>query len=51
MYVKGAPENQWDWLFKGVSDDAARERLIVGFEPAGDILTAQLRVRFDIVLS
>lgn len=51
MYVKGAPENPWDWLLNGVSDDAARERLIVGFEPADDIRTAQLRARFDIVLS
>jgi protocatechuate 3,4-dioxygenase beta subunit len=51
LYVRGAPENQWDWLLNGVSDDAARERLIVGFEPADDIRTAQLRARFDIVLS
>jgi len=51
MYVKGAPENQWDWLLKGVSDDAARERLIVNFEPSDDSRLAQLRARFDIVLS
>jgi protocatechuate 3,4-dioxygenase beta subunit len=51
MYVKGAPENQWDWLLNGVSDDAARERLIVGFEPSDDPHTAQLRARFDIVLT
>ena len=51
MYVKGAPENRWDWLLNGVSDDAARERLIVGFEPADDTRTGQLRARFDIVLT
>jgi len=51
MYVKGAPENQWDWLLNAVGDDAARERLIVKFEPADDPRTAQLRARFDIVLS
>jgi len=51
MYVKGAPENRWDWLLNAVGDDAARERLIVDFEPARDQGEAQLRARFDIVLS
>jgi protocatechuate 3,4-dioxygenase beta subunit len=51
LYVRGAPENQWDWLLNGVSDDAARERLIVGFEPSNDPRTAQLRAHFDIVLA
>ena len=51
MYVKGAPENRWDWLLNGVSDDAARERLIVAFEPVDDTRTGQLRARFDIVLT
>ena len=51
LYVRGAPENQWDWLLNGVSDDAARERLIVGFEPSDDPRTAQLEARFDIVLA
>ncbi len=51
IYVRGAPENQWDWLINGVSDDAARERLIVAFEPSNNPQTAQLRARFDIVLA
>ncbi len=50
IYVKGAPENRWDWLLNGVSDDAARERLIVGFEPSNNPRTAQLHARFDIIL-
>jgi protocatechuate 3,4-dioxygenase beta subunit len=50
LYVKGAPENQWDWLLNGVADDAARERLIVDFKPAGESATTKLRARFDIVL-
>lgn len=51
MYVRGAPQNQWDWLLNGVGDDAARERLIVVFEPMDDKRTAQRRARFDIVLA
>ena len=51
MYVKGAPENQWDWLLNGVADDAARERLIVGFKPAEEPLGAKLQAHFDIVLT
>lgn len=51
LYVRGAPENQWDWLLNGISDDAARERLIVRFEPSNDPRTARLRARFDIVVA
>jgi protocatechuate 3,4-dioxygenase beta subunit len=51
MYVKGAPENRWDWLLNGVADDAARERLIVDFKPAEEQSTAELRAQFDIVLT
>jgi protocatechuate 3,4-dioxygenase beta subunit len=51
MYVKGAPQNRWDWLLNGVADDAAREQLIVDFEPAEEASTAKLRAQFDIVLT
>lgn len=51
MYVAGAPENSSDWLLQGITDEAARERLIVAFEPAGALPDATLRARFDIVLS
>lgn len=51
MYVEGAPENQRDWLLNAVGDEAARERLIVGFEPASDLGRAKLQARFDIVLT
>jgi protocatechuate 3,4-dioxygenase beta subunit len=51
MYVKGAPENRWDWLLNGVADDAARERLIVDFKPAEEQSTAEFRAQFDIVLT
>jgi len=51
MYVKGAPENRWDWLLNGVADDAARERLIVDFKPAEEPARAKLRAQFDIVLT
>jgi protocatechuate 3,4-dioxygenase beta subunit len=51
IYVKGAPENQLDWLLNGVADDAARERLIVDFRPAEAPTTPWLRAEFDIVLA
>ena len=51
MYVKGAPQNRWDWLLNGVADDAAREQLIVDFKPAEGLSTAKLRAQFDIVLT
>jgi protocatechuate 3,4-dioxygenase beta subunit len=51
LYVKGAPENPWDWLLNAVEDDAARERLIVDFKPAEDSTTAALQARFDVVLA
>ncbi|MEA3275253.1 MAG: protocatechuate 3,4-dioxygenase [Pseudomonadota bacterium] len=50
MYVKGAPENQRDWLLNDILDDDARERLIVAFEPGDDPQSAPLKARFDIVL-
>ena len=51
MYVHGAPENDRDWLLNAVVDTAARERLIVTFEPAADPREAQFQARFDIVLN
>jgi protocatechuate 3,4-dioxygenase beta subunit len=51
MYVRGAPENGRDWLLNAVADEAARERLIVSFEPAADPREARYQARFDIVLS
>jgi hypothetical protein len=50
MYVRGARQNGRDWLLNAVRDEAARERLIVDFVPAGDKNTAALAARFDIVL-
>jgi protocatechuate 3,4-dioxygenase beta subunit len=51
VYVKGAPENQWDWLLNTVADDGARERLIVDFTPAEHTRNEPLQARFDIVLA
>jgi protocatechuate 3,4-dioxygenase beta subunit len=51
MYVAGAPENSRDWLLNAVTDEAARARLIVAFEPAPTHGTAALQARFDLVLS
>jgi protocatechuate 3,4-dioxygenase, beta subunit len=49
MYVRGAPENRQDWLLNGVGDEAARERLIVAFEPTPGTTDAALTARFDLV--
>jgi protocatechuate 3,4-dioxygenase beta subunit len=50
MYVQGAPENGRDWLLNGVQEAAAREALIVAFEPAPGNPVAQLQAEFEIVL-
>ncbi len=39
-----------DWHLRAVGDDAARERLVVDFESAGDLGEARLRARFGIHL-
>lgn len=51
MYVRGAPENGRDWLLNGVRDPAAREALLVSFEPAPDNQLAELKAEFEIVLA
>ncbi|MCU0834100.1 MAG: protocatechuate 3,4-dioxygenase [Chromatiaceae bacterium] len=50
MYVRGAPENTRDWLLNGVPDPAAREALIVAFQPAPGNPLAQLKAELEIVL-
>ena len=50
MYVRGAPENDGDWLLNGVGNAQARERLIVPFETLTGSTEADLKASFDIVL-
>jgi protocatechuate 3,4-dioxygenase beta subunit len=48
MYIAGHPQNDGDFLLRGIVDPRARELLLVRFEsvPGGDTLAA----KFDIVL-
>ena len=49
MYVKGAPENERDWILNRVRDPERRASIVVPFEPHPE--HADQRVaRFDIVL-
>jgi len=50
MYVAGEKLNATDSVLLGVSDPAARARLIVPLRPAPDIGRAALAASFDIVL-
>jgi protocatechuate 3,4-dioxygenase beta subunit len=50
LYVRGEPRNAHDWILNSVRDRAARESLIVPFEPAPEIEPGALGARFDIVL-
>jgi protocatechuate 3,4-dioxygenase beta subunit len=50
MYVRGAPQNRRDWLLNAVTDDAARERLLVDFRPVETPGESGLAAEFDIVL-
>ena len=50
MYVAGEPRNATDPVLMGVSDAAARDRLMVALHPAGGRGPARLAGEFDIVL-
>lgn len=50
MYVAGEPWNERDGLLARVRDEAARARLIVPLEAAGEIEPGALAGRFDIIL-
>ena len=49
-YVKGEPQNERDFVLKGVTDLKARESLIVDFSPVKGSRIGELAARFDIVL-
>ena len=50
MLVKGHPMNQKDFLFKRISNQAARDSLLVGFNPIKGSKIGELEANFDIVL-
>ena len=49
MYVRGAPENDRDWILNRIRDPVRRASVVVPFEPHPD-LPGQRIARFDIVL-
>jgi len=50
MLVKGHPMNQDDFLFKRITNQAARDSLLVGFNPIKGSRIGELEANFDIVL-
>ena len=50
MLVKGHPMNQTDFLFKRITNPAARDSLLVGFNPIKGSRIGELDAKFDIVL-
>ncbi|HEX9463808.1 MAG TPA: protocatechuate 3,4-dioxygenase [Alphaproteobacteria bacterium] len=50
MYVAGEPRNDSDFLLRSIRDPAARARVIVPLEAAGDIENGALLGKFDIIL-
>ena len=49
-YVKGEPQNERDFVLKGVTDLEARESLIVDFSPVKGSRIGELAARFNVVL-
>lgn len=50
MLVKGHPMNKQDFLFKRIKNQAARDSLLVGFNPIKGSKIGELEANFDIVL-
>lgn len=50
MLVKGHPMNEQDFLFKRLANQAARDSLLVGFNPIKGSRIGELEANFDIVL-
>lgn len=50
MLVKGHPMNEKDFLFKRITNQAARDSLLVGFNPIQGSRIGELEANFDIVL-
>lgn len=49
-YVKGAPQNEKDFVLQGIKDVKARESVIIDFAPVKDSKIGELAARFDIVM-
>lgn len=49
-YVKGAPQNEKDFVLQGIKDVKARESVIVDFAPVKDSKIGELAAKFDIVM-
>jgi len=49
-YVRGEPQNARDGVLRGIRDPAARESVIVSFDPVSGSKIGELAARFDVVL-
>lgn len=50
LFVKGNPENERDGIFRGIRDPAARDSVLVDFNPISDSKIGELAAKFDIVM-
>jgi protocatechuate 3,4-dioxygenase beta subunit len=49
-YIKGCPTNEKDGIWKGITDEKARDSVTVDFSPIQGSRAGELAARFDIVL-
>ncbi len=49
-YIKGHPANEKDGPLRGIRDQAARDCVLVSFDPIAKSKTGEVAARFDIVL-
>ena len=49
-YIKGHPQNDRDFVLRGVKDAKARDLLMVDFAPIKESRVGELSAKFDIVL-
>lgn len=50
LFVKGNPENDRDGIYRGIRDQAARDSVLVDFNPIADSKIGELAAKFDIVM-
>lgn len=50
LFIKGHPQNDRDFLFRGIRDPKQRELLLADFTPIADSKIGELAATFDVVL-
>jgi protocatechuate 3,4-dioxygenase beta subunit len=50
LLIKGHPQNERDGVFRAVTDPAARETVLVEFQPIAESKIGELAAKFDVVM-